>query len=49
LQNLEIALASICHVPDPLKRETMEAVNFLLAVAVFLVPLGLACLFINRK
>jgi len=27
----------------------MDAANFLLAVAVFVVPLGLACLFINRK
>jgi len=27
----------------------MDAVNFLLAVAVFLVPMGLAWLFINRK
>jgi len=49
LQNLEIVLSSICHEPDLLKRETMDAVNFLLAVAVFLVPMGLAWLFINRK
>jgi len=27
----------------------MDAVNFLLAVAVFIIPLGLAWLFINRK
>ena len=48
-QNLEFALPSICHAPSLLKRENMNALNFLLAVAAFLIPLWLAWLFINRK
>lgn len=42
-------LPSICHVPDLLNRGNMDAVNFLLAVATILIPLGLAWLYINRK
>jgi hypothetical protein len=42
-------LSSIRCVPDPLKRENMEALNFLLAVAALLIPIWLAWLFINRK
>ncbi|MDP2882876.1 MAG: hypothetical protein Q8N89_15010 [Azonexus sp.] len=49
LQNLEIDLPNIVRVSGPLKRENMDTVNFLLAVAAILVPLGLAWLFINRK
>lgn len=48
-QNLEIDLPSIRHEPDLLNRGNMDAVNFLLAVAAILLPLGLAWLYINRK
>lgn len=49
LQNLEIDLPNILHVPDVLNRGNMDVVNFLMAVAAILIPLGLAWLFINRK
>lgn len=48
-QNLEIGLPSIAVTPDQLRKEIMDAVHFLLAIAAFLVPLMLAWLFINRK
>jgi hypothetical protein len=42
-------MPSIRQVPDQLNRGNMDAVNFLMAVAAILLPLGLAWLFINRK
>ena len=37
------------HVLGELKRENMDAVFFMLALATILLPLGLAWLYINRK
>lgn len=48
LQKIEINLRSIGGVASCLNREDVDSLNFLLAIAAILVPLGLAWLYINR-